>query len=86
MKFKLKICLGTKCYLFGAGDIIEHFHQLPDHLKKYFEIEGSPCLGPCQKKENETPIIMIEDKYYYGVKGENLANILQDYLKQRGII
>lgn len=80
-KIKVKICLGTKCYLFGAGDILESFEELDQNIQDAFEIEGSTCLGPCDKKKNKTPIIKVGEDYHFGVRPEEFEQILKDYLK-----
>jgi NADH:ubiquinone oxidoreductase subunit E len=47
-KVKLKICVGTYCYVMGGHDLKEIKNQLPSDLRDKVYVEASVCLG-CDK-------------------------------------
>lgn len=78
-KIPLRICLGTKCYLFGSGDLVETFQNLPEEIQERFELVTVPCFTKCEQPEAKTPIIQVGEDLYYDVRAENLADILKKY-------
>ncbi|MDP4292375.1 MAG: hypothetical protein Q8908_14955 [Bacteroidota bacterium] len=45
---KVKICVGTYCYVMGGSNLNNLKSQLPDDLKEEVYVEASVCLG-CDK-------------------------------------
>ncbi|MBN1113612.1 MAG: DUF1450 domain-containing protein [Bacteroidales bacterium] len=54
-KIKVKICIGTLCYVMGGSELQLLEEHLPEELKKRVDIEGSICLGFCNSNEDEKP-------------------------------
>jgi NADH-quinone oxidoreductase subunit E len=82
-KHIISVCLGTACYLQGAGKILEEIqnilhieagHTTHDGL---FYLQIVRCLGCC----GLAPVITIDDKVYGHMKRENVVNILSKYAK-----
>ncbi|MCL1903433.1 MAG: NAD(P)H-dependent oxidoreductase subunit E [Oscillospiraceae bacterium] len=82
-KYKISICLGTACYVKGAGEITKKFQEklgiesggvTPDGK---FSVEECRCIGAC----GLAPVIMINDDVYGRLKGtdEEIADILSKY-------
>ena len=70
-KYKISICLGTACYVKGAGEISRLFREklgiesggvTPDGK---FSVEECRCIGAC----GLAPVIMINDDVYGRLKG-----------------
>ncbi|MCL1866687.1 MAG: NAD(P)H-dependent oxidoreductase subunit E [Oscillospiraceae bacterium] len=70
-KYKISICLGTACYVKGAGEISRLFREklglesggvTPDGK---FSVEDCRCIGAC----GLAPVIMINDDVYGRLKG-----------------
>ncbi len=78
-KTQIRICLGTKCYLFGAGDLVETFQNLPEEIQSRYELVTVSCFTKCESPEAKTPIIQIGEAFYYGVQPEKLLEILKKH-------
>lgn len=85
-KHVISICLGTACYIKGAGDILE---KLKDELKAdiggmspdgLFSLEEARCLGAC----GLAPVIMIDGKIFGSLTPKKVSEILQGYRKRAG--
>lgn len=48
-KIKIKVCVGTCCYVYGGNELKEIKEQLPPELKDRVYVEASVCLG-CDAK------------------------------------
>lgn len=79
-KFVISICLGTACYVKGAGKILETIKQelgidtgqtTEDEL---FSLQPARCLGAC----GLAPLVMINDKIY----GELTPKKMKDLIKK----
>lgn len=80
----ISICLGTACYIKGAGEIME---QLKEELKTdiggvspdgLFSLEEARCLGAC----GLAPVMMIDGKIYGSLTPKKVSEILQEYRKR----
>lgn len=82
-KYKISVCLGTACYVKGAGQIVSEFEKelnvkvggtTEDGL---FTLEACRCLGAC----GLAPVMMINDKVHGRlVPGSgDVANIIAKY-------
>jgi NADP-reducing hydrogenase subunit HndA len=80
-KYQVSVCLGTACYVKGAGDIY-------DELKKQLKIDGGECtedgkysldacrcIGAC----GLAPVIMINDDVYGRLTVKEIKGILDKY-------
>ncbi|MCK9265314.1 NAD(P)H-dependent oxidoreductase subunit E [bacterium] len=83
-KHIISVCLGTACYLKGAGKILEEIqsilnieegHTTHDGL---FYLQVVRCLGCC----GLAPVITIDDKVYGHMTRDNVVNILSKYAKK----
>ncbi|MDD5255570.1 MAG: NAD(P)H-dependent oxidoreductase subunit E [Candidatus Omnitrophica bacterium] len=82
-KHVIAICLGTACYIKGAGEILE---KLKDELKidiggispdGMFSLEEARCLGAC----GLAPVMMIDGKIYGSLTPKRVSEIIQGYRK-----
>ena len=48
-KNMVTICTGTACFVMGGSDLLLLEEQLPDDLKAITNIEGSTCIGDCER-------------------------------------
>lgn len=80
-KYQIQICLGTACYVKGAGAIY-------DALKKevgldcdgvtedgMFSLEGCRCIGAC----GLAPVIMINGEVYGRITPTDVHDIIEKY-------
>jgi NADH:ubiquinone oxidoreductase subunit E len=80
-KHKVAVCMGTACYLKGAGDLIEEFRNLLDidvnetTADEEFTMESVRCVGCC----GLAPVVMVDDEVYGKLTNESLPEILAEY-------
>jgi len=80
----ISICLGTACYVKGAGQILQ---VLKDELKidvgevtpdGLFSLQPARCLGAC----GLAPVAMIDDKIHGELTPKKMVRLLNQYRKQ----
>jgi NADH:ubiquinone oxidoreductase subunit E len=54
-KIKVRICVGTHCYVMGNHELKDLKDQLPADLKDKVYVEGAVCLGCDNMKEKPRP-------------------------------
>ncbi len=80
-QYKIQVCLGTACYVKGAGKVLEKIMErlgikegecTPDGK---FSLEPARCVGAC----GLAPVVMINDDVYGEVSPDKVDNILERY-------
>jgi len=80
----ISICLGTACYVKGAGQILD---VLKDELKidvgqvtddGLFSLQPARCLGAC----GLAPVVMIDDKIHGDLTPKKMIQILNQFRKR----
>ncbi len=83
-KYTIAVCLGTACYVKGAGEILD---TLKEELKidiggttadRLFTLAEARCLGAC----GLAPVIMIGDKIYGELTPKKTVEIINSYRKK----
>lgn len=83
-KYHIAVCMGTACYLKGAGDLLKELENLlgvgqhtvtPDGL---FSVEAMRCLGCC----GLAPVLSVNGTIHGNLKKEDIAGIIAHYRKQ----
>ena len=81
-KYKISVCLGTACYVKGAGQILERIvnklgiksgEVTPDGK---FSLDATRCLGAC----GLAPIMTINEDIYGTVNPAEVDKILEKYI------
>jgi NADH-quinone oxidoreductase subunit E/NADP-reducing hydrogenase subunit HndA len=82
-KHTISICLGTACYIKGAGEILD---KIKEELKisigqttedNLFTLSEARCLGAC----GLAPVMMIDGKIYGELTPKKVVDILNIYRK-----
>ena len=82
-KYQISVCLGTACYVKGAGNIMDRVEQYlgiedggctPDGK---FSLDSCRCIGAC----GLAPVMMINDKVFGRLGADDVDKILADYEK-----
>jgi len=77
-KHIVRVCLGTACYVVGAGRIIE---QLSEHLDvavgettsdRLFSLEGVRCVGAC----GLAPVVIVDEDTHGAATYEKMRDVL----------
>ncbi|MDR2599204.1 MAG: NAD(P)H-dependent oxidoreductase subunit E [Oscillospiraceae bacterium] len=80
-KYKVHICIGTACYVKGAGKILEKFERelgIKDGectSDGKFSVDGLRCVGAC----GLAPVLSVNEDVYGKVTEDQVAEILANY-------
>ncbi|NLY19092.1 MAG: NAD(P)H-dependent oxidoreductase subunit E [Clostridiaceae bacterium] len=80
-KYNIQLCLGTACYVKGAGQIYDRLKQElgldKDGTTKdgLFSLESCRCIGAC----GLAPVMMINGEVYGRLVPDDIPGILQKY-------
>lgn len=83
-KYQIAICLGTACYVKGAGDVLARIEQklgiesggvTPDGL---FSLDATRCLGAC----GLAPVMTINGEVYGRLVPSDVDAILDEYIQK----
>lgn len=83
-KNKISICLGTACYVRGAGQIVSEFEkQLGIKVGEttddgQFTLEGCRCLGAC----GLAPVLTVNEKVHGRLTPNDVTSIISKYKDQ----
>lgn len=80
-QYKVSVCLGTACYVKGAGDVLDKVIQKLG-IKSgectadgKFSLEACRCIGAC----GLAPVMTINDEVYGKLVKEDIEDILAKY-------
>ena len=80
-KNKISLCMGTACYVKGAGDILDKFKEklgievgecTPDGK---FSLDACRCIGAC----GLAPVLMVNEDVYGKLTVDDVDSILSKY-------
>lgn len=77
-KHIVRVCLGTACYVVGAGRIIEHLSEYLDvevggtTEDRLFSLEGVRCVGAC----GLAPVVIVDQDTYGAATNEKMCEVL----------
>ena len=80
-KHTVSVCLGTACYVKGAGILVERLKEMlgveVGHASKdnLFTLECARCVGACAL----APVVIVDDQVYANVRPDELVKILSKY-------
>ena len=82
-KLKLKICVGTQCYVMGNHELKDIKDHLPEDLKDKVYVEAAVCLG-CDllKSKPMPPYVEIDGKLIPQASQEKIIEYLYALEKQ----
>ncbi|MEJ2662873.1 MAG: NADH-quinone oxidoreductase subunit NuoE [Spirochaetia bacterium] len=77
----ISVCMGTACYVKGAGLLLERVRQKLNidvgatSADGLFTLQEARCLGAC----GLAPVVMIDDRIYGKLSAEGVAAVLDSY-------
>lgn len=80
-QYQISVCLGTACYVKGAGDIYNKLMELLDITggectpDGKFSLDACRCVGAC----GLAPVMMINDEVYGRLSVDDVEAILAKY-------
>jgi len=78
---KISVCLGTACYVKGAGDILAEFEKLLDVKAggttddQKFTLEACRCLGAC----GLAPVLLIDNDVHGRLSVADVPRLIEQY-------
>jgi len=79
-KIKIEICMGTACYVLGAGELLDIGEHLPAHLTDRFTVEGCSCREWCQKGNLKAPFALVDGTLVGELTLEKLTGLIKEKL------
>ncbi len=82
-KYTIGVCLGTACYVKGAGDILEAIKEElgldvgETTSNKLFTLKATRCIGAC----GLAPVITVNDDVYGRLAPSDISSIIHKYTK-----
>ena len=80
-KIKVRICLGTACFVQGGADLLLYNDFVDPAILAVCDIEGCPCLGECRVGNGSAPYVEIDGKIYDGVNQDLFCKLLAGAVK-----
>lgn len=80
-KYRISVCLGTACYVKGAGDLYDKLMELlaikggECTADRKFSLDACRCIGAC----GLAPVLTVNDDVYGRITTNDLAGILAKY-------
>lgn len=80
-KYQISVCLGTACYVKGAGDIHDKIKEILDiedgecTPDGKFSLDGCRCIGAC----GLAPVMMVNDDVHGRISVDDVKDILDKY-------
>lgn len=80
-RFKIQVCLGTACYVKGAGAILDKFKEklginVGDCTEDgKFSLDACRCIGAC----GLAPVVMINEDVYGRLTPDDVEGIIEKY-------
>lgn len=77
---KIEICMGTACYVLGAGELLDIGEQLPAHLADRVTVEGCSCKEWCQQRNLKAPFALVDGTLEGELTLEKLTGLIKEKL------
>ena len=85
-RYKINVCIGTACYVKGAGDVLDEFGKqleiesggCTDDMM--FSLNGCRCIGVC----GLAPVLTINEDVHGKIYKEDVAGVLAQYIPKEG--
>lgn len=82
-EYQFSVCLGTACYVKGAGDIFDKLSEILGIANGEcsedgrFSLDSCRCVGAC----GLAPVLMVNDEVYGRLGVDDVAGIVEKYRK-----
>ena len=82
-KVKVKVCLGTTCFVMGSSNLQELTEQVSKKYDKDVTVEGSPCLGLCSVdwEFSKAPYVKVNDEIVKEATVEKVLTAIEKELE-----
>jgi NADH:ubiquinone oxidoreductase subunit E len=79
-RIKVRICVGTACFVQGGADLLLYGDFLDPELLGECDIEGTSCLGGCkvESPDRKAPFVEINGTLHANVTPARLVELLKE--------
>lgn len=90
---KVRVCMGSRCMLFGAMNIFDQLEGLQELVEKSPElfleeeliVEEVPCTGHCKASEEKvSPVVFIGDEVLYRATSQEVMEMVMTKISRDG--
>ena len=84
-KVRVRICVGTSCFVMGAAQIQSLEFNAPSDIADYIEIIEERCMNLCKEvktKYNSGPFVWVNDELVEEATYEKVVNKLREEIKK----
>lgn len=83
-KINVKVCLGTTCFVMGAGHLQELIETVPKKFGDLVEVSGHPCLGLCSIdwEYSRAPYVKVDNAVVYEATVEKVLSEIERKLQK----
>jgi NADH:ubiquinone oxidoreductase subunit E len=80
----IKICRGTVCHVMGGSELPLLAEVLPAELKNQVSIEGTTCIGSCNKDQLiKPPFVEVNGKIIDQASIAKVIEVIKQELKNK---
>jgi len=81
-KLKVKVCLGTTCFVMGSSNLQELIDTVPAKYGEAVDVTGVPCLGLCSIdwEYSRAPYVKVDDEVIYEATVEKVLSVIDNKL------
>ena len=83
-KYKVAVCMGTACFVRGAGKVLDKFAQelkVPSGTTGedgMWSLDGLRCVGAC----GLAPVVLVNGKVYGRIEEKDVQGIIDEYIPE----
>ncbi len=84
-KVKVRICVGTSCFVMGAAQIQSLEFNAPADIAEQIEIVEERCMNLCKDvktKYNNGPFVFVNDELVEEATYEKVVNKIREEIKK----
>ena len=84
-KIHIKVCLGTTCFVTGAGNLQKLMEIIPEKYPDTVDVIGVPCLGLCSIdcKNSRAPYVKVNDDVIHNATTEKVIEFVDNILNNQ---
>ena len=83
-KYRIAVCMGTACFVRGAGKVLERFERELDvkagttSEDGMYSLDGLRCVGAC----GLAPVVLVNGKVYGRIEEKDVEGVIKDFLAE----
>ena len=82
-KIKVRVCMGTACYVMGAGDFFFLKESLEPELASLVELEAVSCFNLCDRTDAKPPYVYVNDLLIVNARQEDVLKVIRTFAERK---